>query len=69
MEELIEENKKLKERIKVLEEIINRGSSGNTSVYNDIRAMIVEKVRKEVNLEQLEGWQRKHRKQVQMNRF
>lgn len=58
--ELIEENKKLKERVAFLESIVNRGSSGNTSAYNAIRLMIIEKVNKEVELpETLEGWQKK----------
>lgn len=64
MEELIEENKKLKERIAFLESIVNRGSSGNTSAYNAIRLMIIEKVQKEVEQpENLEGWQNKDTRQ------
>lgn len=59
-QELLEENKQLKERIALLESIVNRGSSGNTSAYNAIRLMIIEKVNKEVELpETLEGWQKK----------
>lgn len=62
--ELLEENKKLKERIEFLESIVNRGSSGNTSAYNAIRLMIIEKVQKEVELiEHLEGWQNKDTRQ------
>lgn len=56
--ELLEENKQLKERVAFLESIVNRGSSGNTSAYNAIRLMIIEKVNKEVDLpDTLEGWQ------------
>lgn len=62
--ELIEENKKLKERITFLESIVNRGSSGNTSAYNAIRLMIIEKVQKEVELpEHLKDWQNKDTRQ------
>ena len=35
--ELLEENKRLKERVAFLEGIVNRGSSGNTSAYNAIK--------------------------------
>ncbi len=64
MENLEEENKKLKERIAFLESIVNRGSSGNTSAYNAIRLMIIEKVEKEVEqLESLEEWQNKDTRQ------
>ncbi len=64
MEEIIEENKRLKERIKTLEEIISRGTSGSSSAYSAIRAMIVEKVSKEFNVLQFEEWQRKHKRSV-----
>lgn len=64
MEELIKENEKLKERITFLEGLLNRGNSGNTSAYNAIRLMIIEKVQKEVELpETLEGWQKKDTRQ------
>lgn len=64
MEELIEENKKLKEKIAFLESLVNRGSSGNTSAYNSIRLMIIEKVQKEVEQpENLEGWKNKDTRQ------
>ena len=63
-QELINENKALKDRIAFLESAINRGSSGNTSAYNAIRLMIVEKVQKEVEQpENLEGWQNKNTRQ------
>ena len=59
MEELLEENKKLKERISFLEGVIARGNTGNTSAYNAIRLLIREKVKKEVEIpEHLEKWQK-----------
>lgn len=62
--ELLEENKKLKERVAFLESIINRGSSGNTAAYNTIRMMIIEKVQKEVEQpENLKDWQNKDTRQ------
>lgn len=62
--ELLEENKQLKKRIIFLESVINRGSSGNTSAYNAIRLMIIEKVEKEVDVpETLEDWQKKDTRQ------
>ena len=58
--ELLEENKRLKERIKTLETLLNRKSAGHASAYNAIREMIVEKVRQEVNIaDYLEDWQKK----------
>ncbi len=64
MEKLKEENEKLKERIKFLESVIARGSSGSTSAYNEIRLMIIEKVQKEVEQpEGLEQWQNKDTRQ------
>lgn len=43
MEEILEENKQLKERVKYLENILNRGNSGNSNAYNTIRGMIINK--------------------------
>ncbi len=63
-EELIEENKKLKERIKYLENIVDRGNVGNSNAYNAIRGMIINKVMNEYDLSQFEEWQRKHKRQV-----
>lgn len=62
-QELIEENKKLKERVAYLENIISRGNSGNCEAYNNIRGMIINKVQKEVDLSKYEEWQRKHKRQ------
>ena len=61
--ELLEENKKLKERIEYLENIINRGNSGNCGAYNNIRGMIINKVQQEIDLSKYEEWQRKHKRQ------
>lgn len=62
--ELIEENKQLKERVKFLEGILNRGNAGNTSAYNAIRLMIMEKVQKEIEQsEGLKDWQKKDDRQ------
>lgn len=58
-QELINENKILKEKIAFLEKIVNRGSSGNTSAYNAIRLMIIEKVEKEVPFDIISGQQKK----------
>lgn len=43
-EQLRKENEELKERIAFLERTIQRGKSGSTSAYNEIRTMIIEKV-------------------------
>ena len=65
MEELIKENEKLKERITFLEGLLNRGNSGNTSAYNTIRLMIIEKVQKEVEIpDSLLDWQKKDTRQI-----
>ncbi len=62
--ELIEENKRLKERIQYLENIISRGNTGNSSAYSAIRGMIINKVAKEVDVSKFEEWQRKHKREV-----
>jgi len=63
MEELIKENAKLKERVKYLENILNRGNAGNSTAYTTIRGMIINKVEKEIDLTQFEEWNRKHKRQ------
>lgn len=63
-QELLKENKELKERVAFLEKIVNRGNSGNTSAYNAIRLMIIEKVDKEVQVsDNLKDWMKKDTKQ------
>lgn len=60
MEEILEENKKLKERVKELEEILKRKNGSNSRAYDEIRAMIITKVSKEINIpEYLQNWQKK----------
>lgn len=64
MEEIIEENKKLEERVEFLERLLNRKNSGHSSAYNAIREMIIQKVEKEVSIpEYLEDWQKKETRQ------
>ena len=63
-EQLKQENQELKERIAFLERALKRGSSGSTSAYNEIRAMIIEKVEKELEQDELDNgntynWTRK----------
>ena len=63
-QELIAENGKLKERVKELELLLQRKSSGSSRAYDEIRAMIIKKVDKEVNIpNNLEEWQKKDTKQ------
>lgn len=60
MENVNEENVKLKERIKELEELLRRKNGGNCRAYDEIRSMIINKVSKEVEtLEYLEDWKNK----------
>ena len=58
IKELSEENQKLKERVVFLERTLSRGKSGNTSAYNQIRTMIVQKVEKEVEIDIVSGQER-----------
>ncbi len=63
-QEMLNKIKELEKRNKFLESIVNRGSSGNTSAYNAIRLMIIEKVQKEVEQPQdLKDWQNKDTRQ------
>ena len=57
--ELLEENKRLKERVAFLEGIVNRGSAGNTNAYNAIRLMIIEKVDNEVEIDIVNGQEKR----------
>ena len=55
-----EENKKLRERVKELEELLRRKNGSNSRAYDEIRAMIISKVSKEINIfDDLPGWQKK----------
>ena len=63
-QELIAENGKLKERIKELELLLQRKSNGSSRAYDEIRAMIIKKVDKEVEIpDYLEDWQKKDTRQ------
>lgn len=63
-QELIVENGKLKERIKELELLLQRKSNGSSRAYDEIRAMIIKKVDKEVEIpDYLENWQKKDTRQ------
>lgn len=63
MEDLLEENKKLKERVKELELLLERQNGSNSKAYVEIRAMIVKKVDKEVDFTQYDEWQGKRKRQ------
>lgn len=58
-EELVRENKELKERIEFLEKVINKGNAGNSSAYSTIRLAIIEKADKDFDVSQFDGWKRK----------
>lgn len=59
-QDLIIENQRLNERVKELEELLRRKNGSNSRAYDEIRAMIISKVNKEVDLPpELEGWQNK----------
>lgn len=63
-QEMLDKIKELEERNQFLESIVNRGNTGNTSAYNAIRLMIIEKVQKEVEQpENLEDWQKRDDRQ------
>lgn len=56
--ELLEENKQLKERIKELELLLQRKSSGNSRAYDEIRAMIIKKVDNELIIPEEQKWRK-----------
>lgn len=62
-QEMIDRIKELEERNKFLESVVIRGSSGNTSAYNAIRLMIVEKVNKEVETDIVNGQEKRWTRQ------
>lgn len=60
MQEVLDENYKLKERVKELELLLKRKSNGSSRAYDEIRAMIITKVDKEMeHQEGLLDWQKK----------
>lgn len=58
-QEMLNKIKELEERNKFLESVIAKGSSGNISAYNSIRLMIIEKVNKEVELDNIDGQEKR----------
>lgn len=63
-EEIKAENEKLKERIKELENLLQRKSGSSNRAYDEIRAMIISKASKEVNSpDNLEEWKKKDDRQ------
>ncbi len=54
-EELMAENVKLKERVQELELLLKRKSGGSSRAYNEIRVMIISKVNKEVEIDNVNG--------------
>lgn len=63
-QEMLDKIKELEERNKFLESVVNRGNTGNTSAYNAIILMIIEKVQKEVEQpDNLKDWQKKDDRQ------
>ena len=62
--EVLKENEKLKERIQELELLLKRKNGSSTRAYDEIRAMIINKVNKVVIMpEQLLDWQKKDTRQ------
>ena len=61
--EMLDKIKELEERNKFLENVINRGNSGNIGAYSNIRGMIINKVHNEIDLSKYEDWQRKRKRQ------
>lgn len=63
MEEILEENKKLKERVAELEGLLERTKGSSTRAYSEIRAMIINKANNEVEEDIVNGtshdWTRK----------
>lgn len=57
-EEIMAENVKLKERIKELELLLQRKSSGNSRAYDEIRAMIIKKVDNELIIPEEQNWKK-----------
>ena len=64
MEELQKRIEELEKENKTLREMLNRGSARNTSAYNAIREMIIQKVQEEVDVSNLkEDWMVKDTRQ------
>lgn len=61
--EVLEENKRLKERVAELETLLQNKNTNNARAYNEIRLMIANKVKNEVEADIIQGvshnWTRK----------
>lgn len=57
-EKQLADNKKLRERINELEELLKRKSGSNLRAYNEIRAMIIKKANTEVEADIVNGEER-----------
>ena len=58
------ENIKLKERIQELELLLKRKSSSSSRAYDEIRAMIISKVNKEVGIDNVNGQEKRWTRQT-----
>lgn len=63
MEEIIKENENLKERIQELENLLKRKNGSNSRAYDEIRAMIITKVDKEVEIDVVDRQERRWTRQ------
>lgn len=63
-EELLARIEELESENKTLKNMLNRGSSGNSSAYTEIRMAIDKKVDEEYDISIFEDWQRKHKASV-----
>lgn len=61
--ELMAENVKLKERIQELELLLQRKGSSSSRAYDEIRAMIIGKVDKEVEIDNVNGQEKRWTRQ------
>lgn len=59
MAEIMKENVKLKEKIQELENLLKSKSGSNSRAYDEIRAMIITKVDKEVDIDIVNGEERR----------
>ena len=63
MEDIIKENENLKERIQELENLLKRKNGSNSRAYDEIRAMIITKVDKEVEIDVVDRQERRWTRQ------
>ena len=69
MESVIEENIKLKKRVEELEELLKRKSGSNSRAYDEIRAMIISKVKQEVEIDIVDGIERNWTRKIAEKRI